>query len=465
MVSIIIPAHNEQQTLQKIVLKVLATKIHKEIVIVNDGSTDSTKLIAEKLAMNHREIKVVNLDANYGKGRAICEGLNHIKGNIVLIQDADLEYDPKDYQRLLKPFDDLKVNVVYGSREKVARRGIYSSIFYYLGGELLTYITNLLYGTKITDEATGYKVFRRTVLSKISLQSKGFEFCPEVTAKVARLGYPIFEVPISYSPRSFKEGKKIRAIDGLIAIWTLLKYRFLANTNKSNMTTGLEITQETRFYNQWLMNNVCKFVSGLILEPAAGLGTIADMLYEKGFRKLVLSDFDKKYVNLLKKKYKNVSNIKVYCADLNRLSDIIKLPKVDTVVSINTFEHIKYDQKAIAGLAGRLKRGGRMVIFVPAIKMLYGEWDKSIFHFRRYSYKELKNKVVNSGMKVVYWKYMNFPGIFAWGISKLLKRTPNNINPKNVYWYDKLILSWWTKIEDKIKIPIGQSILMVGEKT
>ena len=146
----------------------------------------------------------------------------------MIIQDADLEYNPKEYKKLMKPIIEGKSKVVYGTRINVAKRGIYSNIWFYLGGLTLSLLANFLYGLSITDEPSGYKVFEAEVLKSLKLENDGFDFCPEVTAKVAKAGYKIYEVPISYKPRSFSEGKKIRPKDGFIAIWTLLKYKFLA---------------------------------------------------------------------------------------------------------------------------------------------------------------------------------------------------------------------------------------------
>ena len=162
---------------------------------------------------------------NQGKGSAIKEGLKYVIGDIVIIQDADLEYEPEDYHLLIKPIIDGRAKIVYGSRIKGGGRKSYWS--FYLGGRLLSFLANLLYNAKITDEATCYKVFGADVLKKINLKCERFEFCPEVTAKVRKKGYEIYEVPIHYYPRSIEEGKKINWRDGLEAIWTLIKYKFV----------------------------------------------------------------------------------------------------------------------------------------------------------------------------------------------------------------------------------------------
>ncbi len=224
MLSVIMPTYNEKNTLLTILEKVRRVPIRKEIIIIDDGSVDGTQNILDQFRQE-KDVKVVFHERNRGKGAAIRTGLGFATGDMIVIQDADLEYDPRDYLKLVPLIESGKAAVVYGSR--ILGRNDPSYFRYYWGGRLLTLVANLLFGLKLTDEATCYKVFRKEVLCKIKLDCTGFEFCPEVTAKVARLGYGIVEIPISYDPRSFEEGKKIRWRDGVIAIWTLLKYRFL----------------------------------------------------------------------------------------------------------------------------------------------------------------------------------------------------------------------------------------------
>jgi dolichol-phosphate mannosyltransferase len=226
--SVIIPVYNEAATIAQVVEQVSDVAldgIEKEIVIVNDGSTDETATVLDALiARWPNPLKVVHHEQNRGKGAAIRTALDHATGNLVITQDADLEYDPQDYPALLAPFNDPAVQVVYGSRN--LRANPRSTWSFYWGGRLLSWIANLLYGSRITDEATGYKVFRTNLLRDLNLESTRFEFCPEATAKILRRGVEIHEVPISYRPRSFAQGKKIDWHDGLEAIWVLLKYRF-----------------------------------------------------------------------------------------------------------------------------------------------------------------------------------------------------------------------------------------------
>jgi len=221
--STIIPVYNEKDTILKILEKIEAVVLpfEREIIIVDDGSTDGTKKIVESLKDKY---KVILHEENQGKGSAIRTGIREATGDIILIQDADLEYDPQDYPSLIEPISNGRESVVYGSRN--LKKNKKSTLIFYLGGKFLSWLSNLLYKTKITDEATCYKVFKADVLKSIPLECKKFEFCPEVTAKVALAGYQIHEVPISYYPRLKQQGKKISWGDGWEASLTLIKYRW-----------------------------------------------------------------------------------------------------------------------------------------------------------------------------------------------------------------------------------------------
>ena len=223
--SVIIPVYNEQATLEEIISRVRATGLADEIIVVDDNSCDNSPTILKRLQNGAQPpLQILRHERNQGKGAAIRTGLTAVTGDLVLVQDADLEYDPADYPALLAPFANPEVKVVYGSRN--LRRNGRSSFAFYWGGRLLSVITNLLYGSRITDEATGYKIFCANLLKEMDLEGNGFEFCPEVTGKILRRKIPIYEVPISYYPRTWAEGKKIQWYDGPIAVWNLVKYRF-----------------------------------------------------------------------------------------------------------------------------------------------------------------------------------------------------------------------------------------------
>lgn len=231
--SIIVPVYNEETTLEEIIKRIRATGLAYEIIAVDDGSTDQSPAILTKLENSGEPpLRLLRHKRNRGKGAAMRTGLDAVAGDLVLVQDADLEYDPADYAALLAPFADSPVEVVYGSRN--LQRNPRSSWSFYWGGRLLSWIANGLYGSHITDEATGYKVIKTDLLRDLGLETDGFEFCPEVTGKLLQRGVDIHEVPISYYPRSWDQGKKIQWFDGVIAIWTLVKYRFFVRENNGS---------------------------------------------------------------------------------------------------------------------------------------------------------------------------------------------------------------------------------------
>ncbi len=224
-VSIIIPVFNERQTISEILRRVFVQKVpgwSKEVIVVDDGSTDGTRSI---LAAWKKKAMVLLLSDNQGKGAAVTEGLRHVTGEVILLQDADLEYNPADYPKLLDPFADERVTVVYGSR--FLGPHLSTMYLYAMGNKFVTWVTNIFFNTNITDMETGYKVFRRTVLDPITIRAKRFDFEPEFTAKVLKSGHQIYEIPISYYGRKFSEGKKLTWKDGVIALFTLIKWRFV----------------------------------------------------------------------------------------------------------------------------------------------------------------------------------------------------------------------------------------------
>jgi glycosyltransferase involved in cell wall biosynthesis len=223
--SVIIPVYNESKSIEEILRRVQATDLPTEIVVVDDGSVDGTRDILKNLD-GKGHVRVILHEKNQGKGAAVRTGMDAATGDILLIQDADLEYDPRDYPALLKPIQEGLADVVYGSRFLGGPRRV-AMFWHMVANYLLTFMTNILYNTILTDMETGYKVFRRKVVQGMPLRAKRFDFEPEFTAKVLKRRYRIFEVAITFNPRDYSEGKKIKLKDAFEAVWTLLKFRFV----------------------------------------------------------------------------------------------------------------------------------------------------------------------------------------------------------------------------------------------
>jgi len=223
--SVIIPVYNEAHHINEIIKRVQATRLASEIIIVDDASQDGTREQLQKLD-GKKKVRVIFHDKNQGKGAAVVLGMRAANGDVLLIQDADLEYDPRDYPALLKPIEEGLADVVYGSRFLGAAHRV-TMFWHQLANKMLTLMTNILYDSILTDMETGYKVFRRHVIEGITIKAKRFNFEPEFTAKILKRKYRIFEVPITFNPRDYSEGKKIKLKDAFEAVWALIKYRFI----------------------------------------------------------------------------------------------------------------------------------------------------------------------------------------------------------------------------------------------
>ena len=223
--SVIIPVYNEVNHIREIIQRVQTTKLAMEIIIVDDGSKDGTRDILQKLD-GKKKVHVILHAKNQGKGAAVVTGMKASKGEIILIQDADLEYDPRDYPQLLKPIQEGLADVVYGSRFLGGAHRV-TMFWHQVANKLLTFMTNILYDSILTDMETGYKVFRREVIEGINIKAKRFNFEPEFTAKILKRKYRIYEVQITFNPRDYSEGKKIKLHDAFEAVWALIKYRFV----------------------------------------------------------------------------------------------------------------------------------------------------------------------------------------------------------------------------------------------
>jgi glycosyltransferase involved in cell wall biosynthesis len=422
LLSVIVPCYNERATVAELLRRVKAVPIEKEIIVIDDRSTDGSKDVVAALARQWPEIRHILQPVNQGKGAALRRGIEEARGEIVIIQDADLEYDPEEYPKLIQPIVDGYADVVFGSRFGGYPRRV-MLYWHRLGNEFLTFLSNATTNLDLSDMETCYKVFRREVIQSIKLRSNRFGFEPEVTAKVARRGYRIYEVPISYYGRDYWEGKKINWKDGFSAIWTILKYGLFDDPSSEPATWGtLRRRSSLRRYNRWIWERVQPYVGQRVLEVGAGAGAMTRFLY--GRELIVATDKETPYVDRLRNAFRRRPGIIVerFDPDVADTQDMARYA-FDTVTCINVLEHTADDVGALRRMYELLVPGGRVIVFVPAGKALYGALDQSVGHMRRYEKDELIAKLREAGFEIDDVGYQNRISKAAWWLnSKVLKR-------------------------------------------
>jgi glycosyltransferase involved in cell wall biosynthesis len=422
VLSVIVPCYNERATVAELLRRVMEVPIDKEIIVIDDKSTDGSRDVVAELAKQWPEIRHILQEVNQGKGAAIRRGFAEARGDVVIVQDADLEYDPEEYPKLVQPILDGHADVVFGSRfEGYPRRVML--YWHRLGNTFLTHLSNMTTNLDLTDMETCYKAFRREVIQSIRLNSNRFGFEPEVTAKVAKRGYRIFEVPISYYGRDYWEGKKINWKDGFSAIWTILRYG-LFNDDKSEPSTFTTLRRRGRLmrYNRWIWDQMRPYVGQRVLEVGAGSGTMTRFLY--GRELIVATDKETPYLDRLRNAFRRRPGIVVDRLDLDSDTSLdLSRYGFDTVTCINVLEHTTDDDAALRRAWQLLQPGGRVIVFVPAGKKLYGSLDRGIGHQRRYDKDELIDKLQRAGFELERIAFQNRIGKLAWSINSMLGRS------------------------------------------
>lgn len=421
LLSVIVPCYNERATVAEILRRVREVPVSKEIIVVDDHSSDGSREIVAALAAEWPELRHIMQPANQGKGAAIRMGIAAARGEIVLIQDADLEYDPEQYPRLIQPILDGDADVVYGSRfEGYPRRVM--MYWHTLGNKFLTFLSNATTNLNLTDMETCYKVFRREIIQSITLRSNRFGFEPEVTAKIARRGYRVYEVPISYHGRDYWEGKKISWRDGVSAIWTILKFGLVLNEDgEPEGYVTLERMHALRRYNNWIWDRIRPYIGSRVLEVGSGIGTMTRFLYGRDV--VVASDVEPAYLDRLRNSYRRRPGMYVEKFDLDRDGiDHLTQYRFDSIMCLNVLEHIEDDRAALRKMHELLSPGGTAVLYIPANPRLFGSLDEAVGHYRRYSREEIETKLRETGFEVEFIAHQNQIGQLGWWFNACLLR-------------------------------------------
>lgn len=467
VVSIIIPTYNERAYLRPLVERVLKAhlpgKLKKEIVIVDDGSTDGTTEIVRQVARRNPDvIRPIFKNVNEGKGAAIRCAIGEISGRYTIFQDSDLEYDPSEYSILLEPILEGNADVVYGSRFAARKMRRVFNYHHALGNKLLTHLSNLTTGLDLTDMETCYKAFRTDILRTIPIRSKRFGIEPEITSKIAKRNCRVYEVPISYRGRSTIEGKKIGWKDGVSAIFTITKFFFIDDCfNEQYGHAILTSLSHARQFNKWMVKIIEPHLGITILEIGAGIGNISRQLPQR--EKLIVTEMDDTYLEILSSAFNNNELVDVKKLDLTNKSDLDRIGKevCDTVVCLNVLEHIESDLEALCNIKSLLEPHGRLILAVPQYSWLYGSYDESVGHYRRYSKQGLSALLEKAGFRIVRLKDFNFASIPGWWINACLmkKRHMGKIQLK---FFDTTV-PLFAFIEKQIPLP-GLSLICIGEK-
>ena len=446
LLSILVPVYNEEEYVGTILERVLAAPLpaglEREIIVVDDGSTDDSAAVVESVSQQHPGlIRLVRFDRNRGKGAAVRRALIEARGEFSIIQDADLEYNPGEYGRLLEPLLDGVADAVYGSRFASSGRRRVLYFWHSVANHVLTTLCNIAADLNLTDVETCYKAFRTSLVKTIPIRSDRFGIEPEITIKLAKRQARIYEVPISYEGRTYEDGKKIGVRDAFAAVLVILRNWV---TRDLYTDSGAEILNEfaaTPRFNRWMADTVAPFVGQRVLEIGAGMGNLSRQLARRRER-YIATDIDAEHLLRLRTRLRHRPNLETAVCDLANPEHFRPFAgSVDTVICLNVLEHIEDDLAALANIREALEPGGRAILLVPNGPELYGRLDAVLGHHRRYSRRDLEARIREAGLQVeriIDFNRISRPG---WLLkSRILKRP--RIGRLSLLFFERSVWLW-----------------------
>ncbi len=461
--SVVMPVYNERWTVEKILSRVLtsnAAGLEIEVVVVDDGSTDGSGDVVAAISRQDSRVHLIRHDENRGKGAAVRSAIESISGDVVIIQDADLEYDPAEYDQLLSPIISGDADAVFGSRFSGPCRRVL--LFWNsLGNKALTLLCNAVNDLNLTDMETCYKAVRADIFKQLRLTANSFTFEPELTTRLSQWGARIYEVPISYRGRGRNDGKKTRFFDGIKAIGQLVRCRYV--DNRFTQHTGMYVlrsVERAKSYNRWVVKQIGGFLGSRVAEAGAGIGNMSQLLADR--EHLLIVDHDPMYVAALEDRFQDRRNVRVLRTDLTEpgFEADWKEDKLDTVFCSNVLEHLGPHRSILKSFHRAIQPGGNCIIIVPAEPALYNGIDASLGHHRRYRKHDLRMLMEEAGFEVVHSRQVCKLGALAWWINGKLGR--KQLTPRQMRLFDTLwpILNW----ADPFLPWRGMSLMMVGKK-
>jgi glycosyltransferase involved in cell wall biosynthesis len=465
--SILMPVYNERTVVERCITLVLAAPLpenmERELIIIDDCSTDGTFAILKRLAGAFPQIRLFQHAKNSGKGAAVRTAIGYASGDFSLIQDADLEYDPAEYTRLLRPLLAGHADAVFGSRYMAGEQMRVLPFWHSAINHGLTLVANMFSNLSLTDMETCYKVFRTDLLKSIPIRCDRFGFEPEIVMKSAKRKFRIYEVPISYHGRTYEEGKKIGWKDGIKALAVVLKYWLIDDLYATTYGRGvLNNLTGTPQYLSWLARTVRPYLGDAVLEVNAGIGNLSGRLMARRIL-YVAAEKDPLHLHALRNRFLRTPNVVVQRIDPEVPEDLASMEACfDTVLCLNVLEYLDDPAAVLRSLSATLKPGGRVVALMPHSPALFGSLDRSMGHKRRYSAVAARQLLEGEGFVVERVADFNKAGAPTWWIfGRVAGR--RRINKLVLKIFDKTV--WiWRRLDGLMPWP-GLSLIVAGRKT